>query len=641
MITAPYDDQAGIARVRAAMAYDVRERINDDPEQAILDLKVDPLFFIRALWMAMGWDGPAPLGLPELDMVDWVIHGPDECGVLAPRGIGKTHLLTNGCTLFLVNRNPDIKAIINSAGAPLARDIIGLARKCVRAVPFLRHLEPRIEEKDAQYAFQVGPATPSKDPTFYASGNKGQITGRRAHVVWGDDLETPDNCGTLTARDSLEQRTDEFSAVQYVSEGENAVTERRRVVDVGTIHHEDSVHFRLATKKGFTFRTWPQLAPGPGAEHMPEDNLNVAPLILDMLRRGELMPGDKVFGHRITDAYIAKQKAKGRRYWETQHLLLRSRAQNRFPLRLEDLIVTPVSPIDAPIYLAWALHDNDGSTAIPEIPTMGIANEHLRRPTQVSKERAPYQGTKAWIDPAGLGDDELAVSSTGLLAGMFYVKGLIGLHVRDFLPHDRPGASELDLKASALSGALDRVALFLRLTRTDEVGYETNIDVMGAFGATLQHAIIRHKLEPGQDPAYPEGWNCRVTGVHSAQLKTERGGPASFKEARIVDGLEPLMSTHRLVCDPSVVSPEPAKDLDYQFQHQLAHMTRERGCLPRNDRADALTGNLLFWQMADVMAVNPTLATAEAARDRFIRRKERQAARAENPSRRRGWIRYG
>ena len=70
------------------------------------------------------------------------------------------------------------------------------------------------------------------------------------------------------------------------------------------------------------------------------------------------------------------------------------------------------------------------------------------------------------------------------------------------------------------------------------------------------------------------------------------------QEARIIDILEPVMTQHRLVVDLSVIEqdlmvPSNHKEGDFasgfSLMYQLSHLTRDRGSLAHEDRLDALS----------------------------------------------------
>jgi hypothetical protein len=97
-------------------------------------------------------------------------------------------------------------------------------------------------------------------------------------------------------------------------------------------------------------------------------------------------------------------------------------------------------------------------------------------------------------------------------------------------------------------------------------------------------------------------------GAHVAALKPyfERDWPVQIeavqesgqKELRIIDVLEPVMSTHRLIVRPEVVQRDidtiqaysADKRLSFSLFHQMANITRDKGCLKHDDRLDALAG---------------------------------------------------
>ena len=82
------------------------------------------------------------------------------------------------------------------------------------------------------------------------------------------------------------------------------------------------------------------------------------------------------------------------------------------------------------------------------------------------------------------------------------------------------------------------------------------------------------------------------------------------KELRIIDTLEPLMNSHRLILDPRVIIHDydsirnnggsTADNLSYLLLYQLSRLTRDKGSLRHDDRLDALSMACGYWveQMA-------------------------------------------
>jgi hypothetical protein len=139
------------------------------------------------------------------------------------------------------------------------------------------------------------------------------------------------------------------------------------------------------------------------------------------------------------------------------------------------------------------------------------------------------------------------------------------------------------LDAGGLDGygteSLQQLANIARKYRVHRVLAEAN------FGDGMFSQLMR----PVLGRVYP----CTVEEVkHSVQ-----------KEKRIIDTLEPVMSSHRLVVDRNLIlkdhTSNTAKDVDsstdknarlrYQLFYQMTRLTRERGSLLQDDRLDALS----------------------------------------------------
>lgn len=75
------------------------------------------------------------------------------------------------------------------------------------------------------------------------------------------------------------------------------------------------------------------------------------------------------------------------------------------------------------------------------------------------------------------------------------------------------------------------------------------------------------------------------------------------KELRIIDTLEPLMNSHRLIVDQSLVEREVAAALNgdsddtlvYNLFYQMTRITKERWALKHDDRLDALAMACAYW----------------------------------------------
>ncbi len=80
------------------------------------------------------------------------------------------------------------------------------------------------------------------------------------------------------------------------------------------------------------------------------------------------------------------------------------------------------------------------------------------------------------------------------------------------------------------------------------------------------------------------------------------------KELRIIDTLEPVMNSHRLIIDQRVIENDfrsnpdetPERRLKLQLAYQLSRISRNKGSLVHDDLCDSLAGAVAYW--TDYMA---------------------------------------
>lgn len=569
--------------------------MTSDADRAYAErLATDYIFFIEELWRDRGLDAVAPLGDVERDICRWVSR-PEKPQrvVLAFRGIGKTHFGTACYSCWRLLRDRETKVLIVSKSQGHAKDTVGLIRDWLTHVPFLAHLNPALDpsKQDQACQFSVAGCSDSRTPSVAAKGIEGMITGTRAHVLIADDVETPENTKTLAARDELNRKVSEFDAIASYGEKE--------IVYFGTYHHEESLYLKLNTR-GYAARSWPFTYPSP-----TERVLNMAPLLMARLESGVAKPGDLTCPHRFAQEDIVRKKAEGWTYWVMQYQLVSDLASgNRYPLRLSDLVVMDVARDNAPVSAMYGVQDHNGSTAITDILSIGFGQDRLFRPAKLSQEWAPYTGTKMAIDPSGRGEDSTGVSIVSHLAGTLWCHLCTGF----------PGGST--------SEAMDAIAATAFEYRVRDIYIEDNFG-RGMWQQLFEPILRRHYLEP--DPRReecPEGWKCSVTSVNAV----------GQKETRIIDTLEPVVSTHRLVMDRKSAA-------NQTIQYQLTRITRQRGALPHEDEIDSLALCVKQWQ--HVMTLDQGRA-AGRAKERLIDdalKEHRRAAglRVREPR----WFRHG
>lgn len=534
--------------------------MTDAFEAYVQRLVTDFAFFLRELWRDRGLDKLAPLSDVEIDMAVYAVTGPDRNVSLGFRGIGKTHFITAaGCCWDLL-RDPNWKEFVVSKSGGEAKKTAKLIRDWIGLVPFLQHLAPRGDQRDAATYFDVGPAAEHRQPSVTAIGIEGQLPGNRAHRIWADDVETPGNTKTLTAREDLDKLVKEFSAIVYPG---------GRINYVGTYHHEESLYIKLQGR-GFALRSYPMVYPAP-----EEKVLNLAPILAERLASGKAKPGDPVCPRRFGPVEIAERRAEGRTHFAMQYQLIADLGDSlRYPLTLKDLIVFPCQRDTAPLTIAWGHSTNDGSTRIPssEIPSLGLGSDCLHRPIYVDRDWARYTRSVMWVDPAGKGADRLGYACVSSLNGFFYVKavgGLIG------------GATDANMSALAALAFEHRVR---------EVFVEENFGG-DAMARLLQVFISRIAVRPSANPDIPHGWTASVS------TENARGQ----KELRIIAALEPPMNAHRVVLHDAVARNE-------RLQHQLTRLTRQRNSLAHEDELESVAAAI--GKCNEDLAIDPIKAAA-------------------------------
>lgn len=565
-----------------------------DTEQLLKKLRTSFVFFCHALWKICGYQEVAPIEPADEDMMRWM-DGEDASnrrGCLGPRGIGKTYISIAMCA-FRHFQNPEVKILFISKTEQHAKESSTLLRGWYDRVAFLRHLSPdrSVGHRDTRTAFDVGACKPRhRTPSFSASGITGQLEGRRAHIIIADDVETEENTISLDRRETLDRRVREFGRITTYDTKERPGG-HREVVFIGTYHHDDSVYLKLA-KRGYHFRTWPILYPSD-QQRWDDDGqdriLNLAPQLIDALTEGKSRPGDKVWPRRHSDQYLSQQRAEGESGWEMHQMLtVLVGDQRRYPLRCKDLLV--LDPMDmryGPIRMIWASTDTRSkrSTVMDDIQCVGFGEDCFHAAVVISQqtEYSPYDGTIMYIDPSGKGVDRTAYAIVSHLCGYIFLKSIGSLD----------GGYDDDV--------LTRLALIARDTQTNRIVVEQE------WGGGMFVNLLRQKIQdmhaagaptsPIRDVSGPNAvedqrkhtvekwtgqWSCTVDEDPIAKRNKR-------KEWRILDTLEPVVQTHRMVISRQVAE-------NHRFQTQFTRICREEECLPHEDELDALAGAVSQWK---------------------------------------------
>jgi hypothetical protein len=235
---------------------------------------------------------------------------------------------------------------------------------------------------------------------------------------------------------------------------------------------------------------------------------------------------------------------------------------DRYPLKLEDLMVMDIDNDKAPEKVVWGRSKDK----IIDIPNVGLPGDYFYPPMQIVGQYINYTGSVLAIDPSGRGKDETAYAVVKMLNGTLYVIDFGGI------------------TGGYSSDTLQALSVIAKKYLVNQVLIESN------FG----DGMFSELLKPVLTKIYP----CTIEEVrHNIQ-----------KERRIVDTLEPVMNQHRLVIDQKALERDyqsvqhypPELQSRYMLAHQMTRITKEKGALVHDDRLDVLSMAVSYWveQMA-------------------------------------------
>ena len=84
-----------------------------------------------------------------------------------------------------------------------------------------------------------------------------------------------------------------------------------------------------------------------------------------------------------------------------------------------------------------------------------------------------------------------------------------------------------------------------------------------------------------------------MSRIHPCEIEEVRH--SIQKEKRIIDTLEPIMNTHRLVIEEDLIKKDFQLHPDHQLFRQMTRVTRDKGALRHDDQLDALAIAANYW----------------------------------------------
>ena len=449
----------------------------------------------------------------------------------AARGTGKSWISAI-YTTWRILRNVDEKVLIVSASGPKAIEIATFVRRLFEEVPLLTHLRPGSESRDSVLSFDVAGCKPAIAPSFAAVGITSQLTGRRASLVLGDDVEVPSNSMTELMREKLLQRVTEFEALLIPDVPSS-------VLMLGTPQSMESIYSKLEYPT--------KILPAQVPEDETIYNGKLDDWILLQGKAGEAT--DKI--RFPNEVLLERQGYMGLANFKLQYNLDTTLSDaERYPLKNKDLIVHSITSDEVPIGISYS-----GSVdyVIKELVNLGFSGDVFHKPSRVHQDYEAYDLKVMSIDPSGSGTDETTYAVVGVKNGYVYVIDVGGT---------RLGYSE--------------EALVFLSNKAKE--HKVNVIVPEKnWGGGMFYNLFTKVLSD----IYP----CTVEDDFRVQGQ---------KEVRIINNIEPLTTNHKLVFnyelvqrDAEEVQKEP-NSIIYSLMYQFTHITRDKNSLVHDDRIDAL-----------------------------------------------------
>jgi hypothetical protein len=502
--------------------------------------------------------GSPDLTRVQADMCLWLYGGYIFRMIQAQRGQAKT-TLTAIYAVFRLIHAPWLRILIFSAGGKKSKEI---ASFCIQIINGLEILECMRADKNAGdrssvegYDIHWVLKGVNASASITCMGIDSHSQGFRADVLIADDIESMKNARTAQGRELLEELTMEFESI--CADGD--------IIYLGTPQSAESIYNNLPSR-GYKVRIW--TGRYPTVDEIGNYGDYLAPMLVEDIRLNpSLQTGGGLAGNQgqptcpemfDDDKHIAKEMSQGKSKYQLQYMLNTSLAdEDRYPLKLAHLILAEYNTQQAPIL---PIHSKDAANLATEIPPIGNRkSDKFYWNVRKEYEWSGYERTVMYIDPAGSGKndrDETAYAVIKLIGAMIYVVAIGGVQ-----------------------GGYEEEKL-LKLVHIAKEHQAKKVYIERNYGGGSHCSMLKPLFSKEFPVEIEEVWE---TGQ---------------KELRIIDVLEPVITSHRLVISPEIVREDvrstniyaAAIAQTYSLFYQMAMITRDKGCLRHDDRLDALAG---------------------------------------------------
>lgn len=491
------------------------------------------------------------------DIADYMQDCPRNAMVAAQRGEAKSTLAALFAVWNLI-QDQSFRILVVSGGEKQASDVAVLIIRMIETWGILCYLRADKSRGDRTsyegYDVHCDLKPLDKSASVACVGITAQLQGRRADLLIPDDIETTNNGLTAGNRELLLLRSRDFAAINT----------HGKTLYLGTPQTKDSIYKTLAGR-GFEIRVWPGRVPTLEEQERYGDSL--APYIVAMIERGMARSGFGIAGDRgeVTDPMryteddlIAKELDFGPEGFQLQYMLDTSLMDaQRTRIKLSDMIVAGLGSEAAPDVVYYAAGNGTLYSNVPE----AVRGERMYVPGGMGTQMLPYQHKVMVVDPAGCGGDEVAFSLGGALNSYIHLFATGGM---------QGGMSE------------ENCVALIQLAKDAgirDIVVEANMG-HGTASMVLMNVIAKMKAEDAQQG------EIGVRDVYNT----------GQKERRIIDTISPVTRRHKLIVhetalimDAEMCKPYPAeKRRLYSAMYQLQSITYDRGCLNKDDRADAI-----------------------------------------------------